>query len=188
MGTSLAGALGIALGLGLGLAPALAAIFVANGQVTISVPNPDEFKSDSRASRALKKAIAELAGPEVTEAAVTLAFGCIATARAALRTVRVAGRRLQQMLDICFQVELQGEETSEEVCQRLSSFDSSVAARIINRYLAEEGLDPSAVQVVRWNADPNPSAGNPSAPLITPGDQEFTPPSGVEFGRLLRRP
>ena len=32
------------------------------------------------------------------QAAVTLAFGCIATARAALRTVRVAGRRLQQML------------------------------------------------------------------------------------------
>lgn len=167
--------------MGLGLAPALAAIFVANGQVTISVPDIQDFQRDSRASRALRRAIAELAGPQVTEAAVTLAFGCIATARKLMRGVRIGGRALQQMLDICFQVELQGQEISEEVCQRLSSFDSSVAARIINRYLAEEGLDPSAVEVVRWNADPNPTAGNPSAPFATPGDQ-FTPPSGINFG------
>jgi len=32
------------------------------------------------------------------KAAVTLAFGCIATARGVVRSVRIAGRLLQQML------------------------------------------------------------------------------------------
>jgi len=182
--TGVAGALGIALGIGLGLAPALAAAFVANGQITLSVPDPQKFERDERAQRALKRSVAELAGPLVTEAAVTLVFGCIASSRvvATPRRLKVVGksRWLQQMLDICFQVELQGEETGEEVCQRLSSFDSSVAARIINRYLAEEGLDPSAVEVVRWNADPNPVASNP-VPPVAPGDT-FRPPSSINFG------
>ena len=178
----MAGALGIALGIGLGLAPALAAAFVANGQITISVPDPQKFERDERAQRALKRSVAELAGPLVTEAAVSLVFGCIASSRVvAPRGLQVAKNRwLQAMLDICFQVELQGEETGEEVCQRLSSFDSSVAARIINRYLAEEGLDPSAVEVVRWNADPNPVASNP-VPPVAPGDT-FRPPQSINFG------
>jgi len=181
--TGVAGALGIALGIGLGLAPALAAAFVANGQITISVPDPQKFERDERAQRALKRSVAELAGPLVTEAAVSLVFGCIASSRVVARPrgLQVAKNRwLQAMLDICFQVELQGEETGEEVCQRLSSFDSSVAARIINRYLAEEGLDPSAVEVVRWNADPNPVASNP-VPPVAPGDT-FRPPSSINFG------
>ena len=37
--------------------------------------------------------------------------------------------------------------------------------------------------VRRWNADPNPTAGNPSdRPFVTPGDQDFTPPSGILDG------
>ena len=45
----------------------------------------------------MKRAIAEIAGPEVSQAAVDLIIGCVATARN-------LGRFLQEMLDICFQV------------------------------------------------------------------------------------
>jgi len=84
-------------------------------------------------------------------------------------------------LDLCFKVEVRGQEPSENVCQRLNSLDVFAASTVVSRNLEEEGVQPGTVTVVRWDTDPNPIAANPGN-LNSGISQPFLPPSAVNLG------
>jgi len=186
-------AIGIALGVGLGLTTGLAAIFIATGNFVISVPNAAAFQNNTNAVDALRRTVAKLAESEESE--IKLILPCDKAKRRLdeidlaahfgfgndknLRSWRF-GRRLQETLGVCFEIQVEGEEASSNVCQRLSGYSSESAQRI----LAEELSDiPGAggVDVISFSASPNPIAANPNQ---NAGPADFFDPTqaGISLG------
>lgn len=184
-------AIGIALGVGLGLTTGLAAIFIATGNFVISVPDAAAFQENTNAVAALRRTVAKLA--ESDESEIKLILPCD-KAKRRLDEIDLAahfgivdknlrrrfGRRLQETLGVCFEISVEGEEASSNVCQRLSGYSSEAAQRI----LAEELSDiPGAggVDVISFSASPNPIASNPNQ---NTGPDDFFDPTqaGISLG------
>lgn len=191
-------AIGIALGVGLGLSSGLAAIFIATGSFVLKVPDASAFEENEDAVEALKRTVAKLA--EQDESEIKLILPCDKARRLEdLDWSVLAGttepteptetepgshglrkRRLQESLGVCFQISVEGEEASSNVCQRLSGFSSDDAQRI----LAEELSDipgTSGVNVISFSASPNPIASNPNQ---NAGPADFFDPTqaGISLG------
>ncbi|CAJ1419750.1 unnamed protein product [Effrenium voratum] len=161
LGTTLG--VGLAVGLGVGVSQVVlgVALFLAEGSLTLSSSIPLTGTSEPEYVRVLKKTIAELSGPKVSETAVDIVLNCAAAGQRLLR------RRLQDTVPVCFQVRVRGRTASTSVCQRLSGFTSSNAQRVLSDNLEEIGVSPTAVQVVNWQANANPSSFQPG------GQQNF---------------
>eukprot|EP00435_Cladocopium_sp_Y103_P045339 s3156_g13.t1 len=135
-------------------------------------------------TQALKEAVAELAGESVEPAMVNLIVGCLAAGRR-------LGRLLAEVVGVCFEVEgedaarrnfgvaLSSHESyapvSETVCETLSSQSTATVRQVVSTQLLEAGIDPDQVNVVGYQADPNPQSYDPTlnvggSPSFTPGD------------------
>lgn len=120
-------AIGIALGVGLGLSSVAAALFVATGDFVLRVPDATAFQENDQAVAALRRTVARLAEAK-DESEVKLILPCS-------KARRLDGwaplRRLDETLGVCFEISVEGEEASTNVCQRLSGYDSQAAQRIL---------------------------------------------------------
>lgn len=108
---------------------------------------------------AVQRAIARLAG-NVAAAAVELIIGCL------------VGRRLvvSTTIDVCFQIQSDNREVSEEICRRLSYVQRQDVQRVIASELLSSTINPDQVRVVYYRANRNPQAPtNPNAgPIANP--------------------
>ncbi|CAJ1348669.1 unnamed protein product [Effrenium voratum] len=177
VGTSMTAAIGIALGVSLGLTTALAAVFLATGSFTLAVPDAEAFQENEEAVAALKRTVAQIAGPERDEADVTLILPC-ADAHRRLR------RRLDDSLGVCFKIKVKGQEASSSVCQRLTGVGSSAAQRILTQELSSVP-NTGGVRIISFEASPNPVANNPT---MNSGADDFFDPTqaGVSLGAAPR--
>ncbi|CAK9063807.1 unnamed protein product [Durusdinium trenchii] len=177
-GTGAAGAAGVA-----GVA-ALA----AQGLLRLQTQNTATLQ-DPNVVNALKDTIARLSGSGIAAAMVELIINCAnagatsdmsavpavtlpsGTGQPSLRQamerpgpsatpmLRVA-RRLQAMVGVCFQVQVE-DSSAEEVCQTLSSYDTNTVQTVLSSELLEAGVNPEEVSVVGYDATPNPRSYNP---------------------------
>ncbi|CAK9002615.1 Uncharacterized protein SCF082_LOCUS7417 [Durusdinium trenchii] len=197
-GTGAAGAAGVA-----GVA-ALA----AQGLLRLQTQNTATLQ-DPNVVNALKDTIARLSGSGIAAAMVELIINCAnagatsdmsavpavtlpsGTGQPSLRQamerpgpsatpmLRVA-RRLQAMVGVCFQVQVE-DSSAEEVCQTLSSYDTNTVQTVLSSELLEAGVNPEEVSVVGYDATPNPRSYNPLEGADT---NFFAPAPGIDLGRL----
>jgi len=150
-------------------------LFFAIGSFEIVVPDAGEFQRDDDAIEALRRTVARIAGDEVDESTIELTLPCDKARRLSLF------RRLDDTVGVCFRISVRGEEASTNVCQRLSGFGSQGAQRILAEELSD--VPGRSVQVVNWQADPNPVAYNPNQNAADPGvGFSFDPSAGIALG------
>lgn len=140
----------------------------------MQVSNPSMLQNP-KVTQALKEAVAELAGESVEAAMVNLIVGCLAAGRR-------LGRFLAEVVGVCFEVRVEGEDVSEEICETLTGQSTATVQRVVSSQLLEAGIDPEQVSVVGYQADPNPQSYDPTlnvggSPSFTPGD------AGISLGR-----
>ncbi|CAE7432530.1 unnamed protein product [Symbiodinium necroappetens] len=178
LGSTLGAALAVTLGVGIGLSTGLG-IFFAIGSFRLNVPNAGAFRKDADAIAALKKTVARIAGPNIDSSTIELTLPCENAKRRL--DVRSALRRLDETVGVCFRIQIRGEEASTNVCERLSGFNSGSAQRILSEELSN--LPGRSVQVVSWDAQPNPIAYNPNQ-NVGGDDSGFFDPSqaGISLG------
>jgi len=141
-----------------GAASTAAAAFVSSGDLTIEAPQ--QVMESGQFTSAVQRAIARLAGANVAAAAVELIIGCL------------AGRRLivSRTIDVCFEIQSDNRDVSEEICRRLSYVQRQDVQRVIASELLGSSISPDEVRVVYYRANRNPQAPtNPNAgPIANP--------------------
>ena len=132
--------------------------FVSSGDLTIEAPQ--QVMESGQFTSAVQRAIARLAGANVAAAAVELIIGCL------------AGRRLivSRTIDVCFEIQSDNRDVSEEICRRLSYVQRQDVQRVIAFELLGSSISPDEVRVVYYRANRNPQAPtNPNAgPIANP--------------------
>ncbi|CAJ1348343.1 unnamed protein product, partial [Effrenium voratum] len=180
VGTGIALGIGLGVGLGTGVGAgagtggvggvggiaAIAAVFAAQGTLKLEFQDPS-MANDPQVTEALQEAIARLAGPGIEAAMVQVIINCAQARRLALRL-------LQATVGVCFEVRVEGRSNGEDVCQRLSSYDTSTVQQVVSDELANAGVEQGQVQVVRYAAEQNPLALNPQGQPLT----DFSPSAG----------
>eukprot|EP00435_Cladocopium_sp_Y103_P028461 s729_g7.t1 len=70
----------------------------------------------------------------------------------------------------------------QEVCQTLSGLDANNVGSVLSEELVDAGIDPSAVSVVGYDAEPNPRSYSPlqQSDVMDGGEPLFLPP-GLMF-------
>jgi len=178
LGSTLGAALAVTLGVGIGLSTGLG-IFFAIGSFRLNVPNAGAFRKDADAIAALKKTVARIAGPNIDSSTIELTLPCENAKRRL--DVRSALRRLDETVGVCFRIQIRGEEASTNVCERLSGFGTGSAQRILSEELSN--LPGRSVQVVSWDAQPNPIAYNPNQNVGGDDSGLFDPSqAGISLG------
>ncbi|CAK9002660.1 Uncharacterized protein SCF082_LOCUS7434 [Durusdinium trenchii] len=180
----------------------------AQGLLRLQTQNTATLQ-DPNVVNALKDTIARLSGSGIAAAMVELIINCAnagatsdmsavpavtlpsGTGQPSLRQamerpgpsatpmLRVA-RRLQAMVGVCFQVQVE-DSSAEEVCQTLSSYDTNTVQTVLSSELLEAGVNPEEVSVVGYDATPNPRSYNPLEGADT---NFFAPAPGIDLGRL----
>jgi len=176
VGTVLGTALAVSLGVGLGISGGLG-VYFAVGALTVSVPDASSFSQNAQAIQAVKRTLARMAGDEVDESAVELVLPCATGAFFAAYRAGALRRRLQETINICFNIQVEGEDNSIRVCQRLSEFGPGTA----DRYLGAE-LPGGNAHVINWTAAPNPFAANPNLNIGEPPPGFNPSETGVALG------
>lgn len=170
LGVSLGAAIGIGLGVGLGISAGLGA-YIAAGFVQLSVMNAEEFISNPQVQTGMKQAFLRLAGLKVAETAVELNWACASDALS-----KIATRRLQQSVNLCFEISIEGKKESADVCQVLSSTSLTGAQSVIKEELTKAGADDS-IELVQWTPEENPLSKNPTQGMST---RSFLPGSRID--------
>ena len=152
LGVSLGVALGVGLGVGLGLTGV--GVYLAEGSMQIAVNSAQEFSSNPQVQQAMKDALTRLASSQIPTAAVQLIWGCALDAFSSRKL-----RQLAEVVNLCFEIEVQGEKESVEVCSSLGDTPLVIAANVINEELEQSGR--GKVQIVQWSPNPNPRSKLP---------------------------
>lgn len=155
LGVSLGAAIGIGLGVGLGISAGLGA-YIAAGFVQLSVINAEEFISSPQVQSGMKQAFLRLAGLKVAETVVELNWACASDALS-----KITARLLQQSVNLCFEITIDGQKESADVCQVLSSTSLQGAQSVIKEELTKAGADDS-IEIVQWTPEENPLSKNPN--------------------------
>lgn len=156
LGVSLGTALGVGLGVGLGLGGGVGA-YLAEGSIQLAVDSVQEFSSSPQVQGGIKQALIRLASMQIPLAAVELIWGCAANAVSSRKL-----RRLTEIVNLCFEIEIQGEKEGLQVCSSLDGTPLGTAEHVINEELEQTG-SPGGVQVVQWSPNPNPRAKSPTS-------------------------
>ena len=148
---------------GAAAASTAAAAFVSSGDLRIQAPQ--EVAQSAQFEGAVQRALAYLAN--VGAGAVELIIGCL------------VGRRLtaSSTIDVCFKVQSDSREVSEEICKRLSYVQRRDVQYAIASELLNSDVQPDQVHVVYYRANRNPEA--PANPNLGRPTDPFTPGSGA---------
>ena len=175
LGVSLGVALGVGLGVGLGLSAGIGA-YLAEGEIQMAVESAQQFSSSPQVQQAIKSSLVRLASLQIPLTAVSLIWGCAIDAVSSRKL-----RRLGEIVDLCFEIQLEGEEEGLHVCSKLDSTPLGTAEHVINEELVETGAG-SGIEVVHWNPNPNPRAKNPGARPLDSLDPLPSINTGVNLG------
>ena len=156
LGVGLGVALGVGLGVGLGLSAGIGA-YLAEGEIQLAVKNAQQFISSPQVQQAIKSSLVRLASAQISVAAVQLIWGCAIDAVSSRKL-----RRLGEIVDLCFEIDVAGEQEGLQVCSSLENTPQGIAESVINEELEETGVG-GGVEVVLWTANPNPRAKAPGA-------------------------
>ncbi|CAE7501978.1 unnamed protein product [Symbiodinium natans] len=117
----------------------------------LQIQAPQEVAQSAQFEGAVQRALAYLAN--VGAGAVELIIGCL------------VGRRLtaSSTIDVCFKVQSDSREVSEEICKRLSYVQRRDVQYAIASELLNSDVQPDQVHVVYYRANRNPEApANPN--------------------------
>lgn len=133
--------------------------------------NAEEFISNPQVQAGMKQAFLRLAGLKVAETAVELNWACASDALS-----KIATRRLQQSVNLCFEISIEGKKESADVCQVLSSTSLTGAQSVIKEELTKAGADDS-IELAQWTPEENPLSKNPTQGMST---RSFLPGSRID--------
>lgn len=209
VGTALALGIGLGVGLGTGvgsgigaggagsagsagsagampnIAPPFAFFLMAKGRIRLNSKDPSLLTKPDFAD-ALKETIARLSGGGVEAAMVELIINCADAMRRMLAENHLRRLQMSATVGVCFQVRV-ADSAAEEVCQTLSGLDANNVGSVLSEELVDAGIDPSAVSVVGYDAEPNPRSYSPLQQSDVMDGGVFVPPESVSLGRRLFR-
>lgn len=204
VGVGTAVALGIGLGVGLGtgvgsglsgsagsagsagmanVAPPGFAFLMAQGKMRLKVKDRSMLTNPDFAD-ALKETIARVSGSGVSAAMVELIINCANAMRRMLAENHLRRLQMSPTVGVCFEVRV-ADNAAEEVCQTLSGLDANNVGSVLADELDQAGIDPSAVSVVGYDAEPNPRSYSPLQQSDVMDGGVFVPPESVSLGRRL---